>query len=174
MKVGCPKIIKQDGETLLSFPLGPLELQEARLLVMRYAGKVLSLTVKLFRKPRTKHQNDYLWTLCQAIAQAIGVSKEDVYRQVIRDYGQYEAVTVKDEALQSLVEGWQRDRGLGWFVDTMTNYDGTTTALLYFGSSSYDTEQLSRLLDALVDECDTLGLDVQIPDEIKALLREKR
>ena len=174
MKTGSPKIIKQD-KTYLAFPIEKDQEQEARKLVVKYAGKVLSVEAKQFRKPRSDTQNAYLWTLCQALGQALGISKDDVYRQVIRDYGQFETATVKTEAAKALVDGWERnherDGHLGWFAESADNYDGTTTVILYFGSSSYDTLSQKRLIDALVQECEDLCLDVQIPDEIKALMK---
>lgn len=178
MIVHPPKITRQVDELFLSFPiLNREELREAQGLVNKwreFKGKI-ELALKRFLKPRSNDANAYMWVLCQAIAEAIMSSKEDVYRQTIRDYGQFESVTVPTGSAQKFANGWGRTDGkthIGWFCDLIDNYDGSTTALCYYGSSSYDTKQMHIILDALSRECDDLGLDVQISDSVRGLLND--
>ena len=43
--------------------------------------------------------------------------------------------------------------------------------VLYYGSSTFDTQQMSRLIDGLVQDCRALGLETLPPDKL-ALLKE--
>ena len=43
---------------------------------------------------------------------------------------------------------------------------GCTNVILYYGSSSYDTEQMSSLIDLLVDDCKAQGIETATPDEL--------
>ena len=65
-----------------------------------------------------------------------------------------------------------RSNGVGWLIDYENNHDGTSTVLLYPGSSTYDSTQMKRLIDAMTAECEDLGLTVQIPPEVEALLEQ--
>lgn len=180
MIVHPPKITRQVDDIFLSFPvLDRDELREAQGIVNKWRGftKKLEMTVKVFRKPRSNDANGYMWVLCKAIAEAIQSSKEDVYRSIIRDYGQFETITLPSDRAQVFANGWGRSEGkdhIGWFCDIQENYDDTSTVLCYYGSSSYDTQQMHVILDALIQECDDLGLDVQISDSVRGLLNDNR
>jgi low affinity Fe/Cu permease len=49
---------------------------------------------------------------------------------------------------------------------------GCTVVILYYGSSSYDTAQMSALIDSLVQDAQALGIETRSPNEIQALLDE--
>lgn len=177
MLVDVPKIITEQDEhgrrRYLAFLLPKESLQEAQKLVMRYKEikKQLSLSVKVFRKPRSLDANAYCWVLCQAIGEALGIPKERVYRQHVKDVGPFYTAVFDAPEAEGAARCWASN-GLGWMAEMQDNYDGTVTAFLYPGSSTYDTAQMSRLLDSLVSDCDDIGLDVQIPDEVRALLHD--
>lgn len=179
MIVRPPKITSQVDELYLSFPLlDRNELFEARGLVAKWrkSEKKLSLSVSQYHKPRSNDANAYMWVLCQAIAEAVKSTKEEVYRAHIRDYGEFDAIVCPTKGAQRFASGWGRENGksgTGWFCDLIDNYDGTTTVLCYYGSSTYNTKQMSTILDSLISECDELGLEVQITDSVRALLNDK-
>ena len=39
----------------------------------------------------------------------------------------------------------------------------------YYGSHTYDTEEMSRLIDGVVTECRELGIETLPPDELKRM-----
>lgn len=48
------------------------------------------------------------------------------------------------KAVDTLIRGWEHN-GLGWMTDTMTSkLPNCTNVVLYYGSSTYDTKQMSR------------------------------
>ena len=64
--------------------------------------------------------------------------------------------------------------GTGW-VTEQVDYgpDGDHLVIrLYYGSSTYNTKQMSRLLDAVIADCKEQGIDVATPAEL-ALLKEE-
>lgn len=171
MVVGKPEIM--DGGRAIAFPLPPESVREARQTVMKYreTKRPIDITVKEFRKKRSGNANAFCWRLCQAIGEAVGVSKELVYRRHVKDVGAFHTAVCSEQDAAGVVKCWGQN-GLGWIAETMTNYDGTVTVFLYPGSSTYDSKQMSRLIDSLVETCDDLGLTVQIPEEVRALLNE--
>ena len=48
--------------------------------------------------------------------------------------------------------------------------DGCTNVILYYGSSEYDTRQMSRLINLIVEDCKIQGIETMTPDELSALL----
>lgn len=63
------------------------------------------------------------------------------------------------------------NNGLGWQTDTIpSKLEGCTNVVLYYGSSTYDTEQMSRLIDIVVQDCKALGIETKTPDEIANML----
>lgn len=127
----------------------------------------LSIEVKPFRARRSLDANAYCWVLIDKIAERLRLSKEAVYREYIRNIGgNSETVCVKTNAVDRLCEGW-RNNGIGWQTETFpSKIKGCTNIILYYGSSVYDTEQMSRLLDMIVTDCKEAGIPTETPDQI--------
>lgn len=127
----------------------------------------LSIEVKPFRARRSLDANAYCWILIDKLAERVGESKEAVYREYIKHIGgNSEIVCVKENAVERLCEGWQRN-GLGWQTDTFpSKIKGCVNVILYYGSSVYDTAQMSRLLDLIIYDCKEYGIPTETPDQI--------
>lgn len=152
------------GELILGAPG-----MDARRMVAAFRPGEYEFVLK--RKRRSLDANAYAWVLMDKLAAALGFSREEIYREAIRGIGGVsETVTVQKQAAQKLGELWSRN-GLGWFVDTMpSNIPGCVTAVLYYGSSCYDTAQMSRLIDRLIADCKQLGIETMPPEKLQALL----
>ena len=127
----------------------------------------LSIEVKPFRQRRSLDANAYAWVLMDRLATALSKSKAEIYREYVRDIGgNSETVCVKDEAAEKLCEGWGHN-GLGWVSETFkSKLQGCTNVVLYYGSSTYDTAQMSRLLDLIIQDCKENGIPTETPNEI--------
>lgn len=133
--------------------------------------EILTIKIDKPKKKRSLDANAYCWTLIGRIAEKTGVPKSEVYRQAIREIGgNYEIVCVKEEATDSLRNGWEHN-GLGWQTDTMlSKLDGCTNVVLYYGSSTYDTEQMGRLIENVIQDCKALGIETKPQNEIDSLI----
>lgn len=123
------------------------------------------------KKKRSLDANAYAWTLINKLAETMRIGKDEIYRNTIRDIGgNSEIVCVKDEGLETLRRCWEKN-GLGWQVETMpSKLKGCTNAILYYGSSSYDTHQMSVFIDRLVADCKALNIETMPPDKLAGLL----
>ena len=113
------------------------------------------------RKPRRSlDANAYAWELIGKIAAATNLSKVEVYREAIRDIGGVsEVVCVLDRAVDRLCRGWTH-KGLGWQAETEpSKIPGCTNVVLHYGSSVYDTQQMSRLIDHLIQDAKALDIE---------------
>lgn len=130
----------------------------------------LSVQVKEYRKKRSLSQNAYMWVLLDEIGKAVNRSKEDIYRELVKDYGVFEIIPLKDEAVKRFNHNWSKN-GLGWFTDVLgkSKLKGYTNLIVYYGSSTYDTKEMTRLLDAVINECQELGIQTMTLSEIMLL-----
>lgn len=130
----------------------------------------LSVEIKRFRRRRSLDANAYAWVLIDKLAQATGVRKEEVYREAIRNIGgASDTVCVPTKAVAKLRESWRRN-GMGWQTEIMpSKLDGCTNVTLYYGSSVYDTKQMSDMINLLVQDCRELGIETLPPRDLEAL-----
>ena len=124
----------------------------------------------IHRPLRSKEANQYMWVLADKLAKKLRITKEDVYREAIRDIpGVSQIVCVQDDDVDGLSRLWKK-RGLGWQVeDFPSKIKGCTNLILYKGSSEYDTAQMSTLIDYLVEECKAQHIETMSPDELARL-----
>lgn len=130
----------------------------------------LSIEIKPYRARRSLDANAYAWVLMDRLAEKLNESKENIYREYIKHIGgNSEIVCVKNTAVERLCEGWSKN-GIGWQTDTFpSKIDGCTNVILYYGSSTYDSAQMARLLDLIIQDCKEQGITTETPDEIARL-----
>jgi len=122
--------------------------------------KEYELTIKEHRKKRSKDANAYFWEFLDRLCFKLRIDKFDMYRELIRDIGGVsEVICVKAEAADRLIDGWKHN-GIGWFAEKEeSKLKGCTNVILYYGPSTYDSAQMSRLIDRLIWECQQVGID---------------
>ena len=137
------------------------------------ADQRLDITIKKHRNQRSLDANAYCWILIDKIAEATGVSKTEVYQNAIRDIGGVsEIICLKTEAVARFREIWSL-RGLGWQTDTLpSKIPGCTNVVVYFGSSTYDTKQMSSLIEHLIQDAEGLGIPTMTPKKREELLAQ--
>lgn len=139
---------------------------------LKKKGKRLLLDVRKYRKERSLDANAYCWILCQKLAEVIGGTKEDVYKRIIRDIGQFDIVLIKDKAAKRYIEIWN-DRGLGWYAEEIDcSVEDCKKIIAYYGSSCYDTWSMSILIDFIVQECKEQDIETKTPKEILELKKK--
>lgn len=138
-------------------------------------GKKYDVVIKEHRNKRSLDANAYCWVLIDRLAATLNISKEEIYRSTIKNIGgNNTTICVQDKAVDKLIEGWSKN-GIGWVTDTMpSKIDGCTNVTLYYGSSTYDTKQMSRLIDLIVQECKEQGIETMTPAELERLKGEWR
>ena len=148
----------------------------------KYDGKKMKVEVKENRGRRSLDANAYCWVLCDKIAAVKGLAlkKVDVYRQAVRDYGVCENILLKNESVEKFVQNWNGDTSrYGKFADVMgasPNQPGYTWVRVYYGTSDYDSKEMSILLGMLITDAKDLGIDTITPaeaDRLKSLWGER-
>jgi len=127
----------------------------------------LSIIAKKFRKKRSLDANAYCWVLCTKIADAVNSSKDEVYEEMLQKYGYlyqdedgYIPVTVKAGVDMSKIQGhWKFFKSNGKF----------DSYLMIKGSSEYDSSEMAKFIDRIVEEAKDLGIETATPAELERM-----
>ena len=126
--------------------------------------------VKEVKRRRSLDSNAYAWVLLGKLQDKLHIAKEDIYRNLIKEIGSYEVIPVKNEAVERFRQAWSKN-GLGWITETTkSKLEGFTNIIAYYGSSSYNTSEMSRLIELIVQECKQQDIETMTPNELKSLL----
>lgn len=136
-------------------------------------GLEYDVTIKRYKKRRSLDANAYFWVLANRLAEKTGIAKTDIYRSYIREIGgNSDTVCVLASAAEKLCTGWEK-HGAGWVSESMpSKIPGCVNVTLYYGSSTYDTAQMSRLIDLAVEDCKAQGIETMTPEELERLKGE--
>lgn len=131
---------------------------------------LLDIEVKKHRNKRSLDANAYCWVLCEKLAIAMNITKEEVYKQEIMMVGKSVVVPIKIEEAEYFRNTWQ-NKGLGYISESLGNSKiaGHENLRLYYGSSSYNTKDMSRLIDSIVEDCKLQGIETATPEELARL-----
>ena len=143
-----------------------------------YNCEKLSLKVDKYRKKRSLDANAYLWKLCSLIAEKLsddGVphSKVDIYQDAIKKVGIYrEQGELDPNFSKTMRTAWEK-LGVGWITEQVDfEPDGERVIVrFYYGSSTYNSKQMCRVINWLVVECQQLGIETKPQEEIDSLLK---
>lgn len=130
----------------------------------------LSVEIKKYRNKRSLDANAYMWVLISKLEEKVNIPKDIIYKDAIKNIGVYEVIPVKNEAVDRFIEAWTKN-GLGWVCETTkSKLEGYTNILAYYGSSTYNTAEMSRLIDLIVQECKQLNIETMSKPELDSLI----
>lgn len=131
---------------------------------------LLDIEAKKHRNKRSLDANAYCWTLLGKLSEKMNIKPADIYKMEIKDIGVYEVLPIKDAAVEKFVQAWQKN-GIGWICEVIgkSKIEGYTNIKAYYGSSTYDTKEMSRLIDSIVYDCKMQGIETATPEELARL-----
>ncbi len=124
------------------------------------------------KKKRSLDANAYAWVLIDKIASALRMTKTEVYQKELRDMGgNLETGVFENAAAKEMKRIWERN-GLGWQANIEPSRISPhhSTVYMYYGSSVFDTAEMSRFIENLITEAKALGIETRPQEEINALL----
>lgn len=133
--------------------------------------KLYDADLKVHREKRSLDANAYAWVLMGRLSAKLNIPTAEVYRQYIREIGDnFEIVPIRDDAKGTWIKNWQ-SRGIGWICDDLGHgkIDGYNNIVCYFGSSAYDTKQMSCLIELIVQDCKAQGIETLPTDKLDAM-----
>lgn len=120
---------------------------------------VFTLNVAEYRRKRTNNANAYFWALCSQIADKLEITADELYRRYIREVGIFQVISMTPKAVGTFERVWSA-YGTGWFIEVLDAGSDTRNAEIkaFYGSSVYTQQQMSRLIDRAVEDCEELGI----------------
>lgn len=158
-------MMDQDGAWL--YLLHP-DRQQVQEFVLSQSDKGYDVKISEHREKRSLDANAYAWSLINQIGNRLGSSKDEVYVEMLRRYGQNSVVSVVEEAatvFEKSIKYWEE------IGESKLNGKNFIHIRVFTGSSSYDTKEMSILIDGIVSEAKELGIETMTPDEIEQLKR---
>lgn len=136
----------------------------------------LTIELKKWRQKRSLDANSYCWVLCDKIAKELCkdgtiVTKEDVYKDAILQIGSFEPFIVQEKTYSKFKRIWEK-QGLGFLVQEVSKKDKCIKVNCYYGSSTYNTKEMSLLIECIVELAKTLNIETKPQSEIDSLLKE--
>ena len=165
--------IKLEGGFLIIRP-EKADLGKAMALVRKHKNKLYDMEVKEHREKRSLDANAYAWVLIHKLAAVMRLEPEEVYLLNIPKVGNnYTPMCVREQDVERFKKSWESN-GLGWPVKDLgiSQVPGCRNLAAYHGSSTYDTAQMSRLIDNLVQDCKALDIET-LSEEKLSLLKEE-
>ena len=132
-------------------------------------GKDLRLKAVIWRNKRSLDANGLLWVCLDKIASALNTDKWDVYLLMLKRYGKFTYILVKPNAVEYTKTIWRESEVIG---EVDVNGTKSVQMLCYFGSSTYDSKEFSRLLDGVISEMKDMGLETPAQEEMDRMLAE--
>lgn len=137
-------------------------------------GKQYDCEIRLHREKRSKNANDYSWVLQDKIAKALGRRIDDIHKEMVLQYGVLETYSILKEASESAIRMFDYYEILG-----ESEVKGKTFVHIKagLGTHTYNTAEMSRFIDGVVQEAKDLDIETKTPNEIaqmKALWEKER
>ncbi len=132
-------------------------------------GKKYAAELKEHRERRSLDANAYMWQLLDKLAEVLGTTKEELYLGYVRRYGIFKDFHLEEGQHETFRKAWGM-LGTGWPTE-LVDYDGDKYVVrAYYGSSQYNTKQMSRLINAVVEDCKEQDIETLTPCELARLI----
>ena len=164
-----------NGDTELIFSVADKDNKIAKLISEDTTLKeFIKLKFEKWRKKRSLDANAYMWVLLGNIAkhENIKSTAEELYKKYIKNVGVYEIMPIKTIAVDAYINRWKRN-GKGWFCEVLgeSKLKDYTNVITYFGSSSYDTKEMFRLIEEIITDAKELGIETITPAEKEKMMK---
>ena len=128
--------------------------------------------IEIKRKKRSNKANRYMWELLQQMSEVMNLNVIEEYKRRVKELGifrQWEIDTINVPTFEKM---WE-DKGVAWFTEKVEEVGNKTIINAYYGSSSYNSKQFSRLLDGVVQDCHSIGIKTLEDLEIEELIKSE-
>lgn len=120
--------------------------------------------IKEFKKHRSLSQNAYAWKLINELANKMNISKDDMYLQMLKSYGQTLIVPIPEGDYPN---GWFKY--YEYYTKAVINGKNADYYKVYKGSSEFTTLEMKYFLDGIIHECEQLGIPTLTQEQIERM-----
>lgn len=129
-----------------------------------------NIDIKKHREKRSLNANAYCWVLIEKIAEKMKMSKEEIYKRMLQDYGTIATDSEGKKIIFSVKKEVDVSKYFKYFKFFGDSKDGNFKHYYVIkGSSEYDSSEMARFIDGIVQDCQMLGIETMTPEEIAKL-----
>jgi len=126
------------------------------------------------KKKRSLNANSYFHVLCDKLRQKLNMSVACCKNHLITSYGQIEYIDGEQMIYKTNapVEYMQELESVHSSCVKIAEENGKEVYFyrLYRGSHTYNTAEMSKLINGTVEECKAQGIETETPDKIREML----
>ena len=120
--------------------------------------------IKEYHKKRSLNANAYAWALIGKIADVLRSSKDEIYLEMLKKYGQSEIVSVlSDINVTGYFKYFEEIATVRLQGKNFTHYK------VFKGTSEYNTLEMAVFIDGVISEAEELGINTLPPDEVEKI-----
>lgn len=116
------------------------------------------------RKKRSLDSNSYCWHIINEIANVLRANKDDIYFMMLKRYGQGAVVKIPNDKIEIFRRAYKYSQEHEKLTDKKAMY-----LRFWVGSSDYSTEEMSILIDGVVEEAKSLGIETMTPADLQLM-----
>lgn len=146
-------------------PIASVELNAEPADIEKLFDLKLDIKLEKAKKKRSLDANAMLWACLSEIAGATGMPNWDAYLHELKRYGKYTHILVKEEALEDIKSLWRETEEVG-------KRGNMVELICFFGSSTYNSTEFSKLLEGVISDMKDLGLVPPPSSDMKRALEE--
>ena len=120
--------------------------------------------LKEYKEKRTLSQNAYCWKLITELGNVMRKSKEEIYLEMLKDYGQSTIVSLANEVdVKNYFKYYDLIGSSSLNGKVFNHYK------LFKGSSEFNTKEMSIFIDGIIQECENVGIPTLTKEEIEKM-----
>lgn len=148
-----------------------LEIDDQPTIYDELKGNELNIELKRYREKRSLNANAYFHVLVDKIAAALRSTHTEIHNWLISEYGQIDE-QINNIILDDKIE-WRKIETIHLRPTTATRVmDNGKLYRVYWvmrGSHTYDTAEMSRLIDGTVEQAKDIGIETLTSDELERM-----
>ncbi len=131
-----------------------------------HLAEKLSIKIDKYREKRSLNANSYCWVLIGKIADVLRISKDELYFTMLKRYGQGAVAKIP----KKFVEHFKRTTQYYEEHEKLQDEENAKYFRFWVGSSHYNSEEMSILIDGIVNEAKEMGIPTETPDRIAEMI----
>lgn len=128
--------------------------------------------IEVKKRKRSKNANNYFWELLQQLCYEMNLDVIQEYRKRVKELGIFRQWEIETKNAPTFIKMWEQN-GIAWFTEIVEQIQDITVINAYYGSSSYSSSQMCRLITNLVQDCKQIGIQTLDDLELEELMRSE-
>jgi hypothetical protein len=137
--------------------------------------KDLDISLAKHRNRRSLDANAMLWACLGKMAAVLRTDNWSMYLHELERYGKFAHILVSPDMIEAVKRQWRETKVVGetQVVDQETGEIKPMVQMIcFFGSSTYNTAEFSRLLDGVIGDMRDMRLEIPPSEDVKRVMEE--